>query len=539
MRLKNSLHRVLYLLFLPAVFLSSGSSYGQTSSMNSSSPADASVADSLRQLQQQVQQLQAAMQEMKEETGRYRAETVELRRELQATRRQLDTLQGPATAAAFRTADIQGAQETEKNQSDSSSADSKTIDQRMTRLEEDQQLLSAKVDDQYQTKVESGSKYRVKVSGLLLMNVFSNNGYTEHTEIPGVALATTPSTTGGNTGGSFGATFRQSEFGLEVHGPTLMGAKTSGHFMADFIGEFPETVNGSVSGNLHLRTGSVNLDWAHTSIVAGMDGIFFSPLYPTSFASLAIPAFTYSGNLYGWTPQVRIEHRWTSSEYSTITLSGGILDPLTGETPPNEFLRLPGAGESSRQPAYATRLAWSHRVFGRNLTLGAGGYYSRENWGFNRNINGWAANTDWIVPLGQYFTLSGKFYTGRAIGGLGAGIGRSVVFNGSLTDPATIVRGLPSTGGWAQLGFKPLPKLEFNAAAGQDNVTSADVRGFTQTTGYFNADLNRNRSEFVNFIYRPRSNLLFSTEFRTLRTFSVNGPSNRANQLNLIMGVLF
>ncbi|HEV2986876.1 MAG TPA: hypothetical protein VG759_00430, partial [Candidatus Angelobacter sp.] len=336
-----------------------------------------------------------------------------------------------------------------------------------------------------------------------------------------------------------GATFRQSQFGLEVYGPTWAGAKTSGHFMADFLGEFPETVNGSVSGTLRIRTGMARLDWAHTSIVAGMDGIFFSPLYPTSYASLAIPALTYSGNLYGWTPQVRVEHRWAPSEYSAITLSGGILDPLTGETPPNEFLRVPGAGESSRQPAYASRLAWSRQLFGHTLSLGAGGYYSRQNWGFNRNINGWAATTDWTLPLGQYFTLSGKFYTGRAIGGLGAGIGRSVVFNGALTDPATIVRGLQSTGGWAQLGFKPLPKLEFNAAAGQDNVKASDVRGFTQTTGYFDADLNRNRSEFVNFIYRPRSNLLFSTEFRTLHTFSVTGNNNRANQLNLIMGILF
>ncbi len=371
------------------------------------------------------------------------------------------------------------------------------------------------------------------------MNVFSNKGFTDHFEVPSLALPATESTTGGNTGGSFGATFRQSEFGLEVYGPSLAGAKTSGYFTADFLGEFPETVNAAVSGTLRVRTGAVRLDWKNNSVVAGLDSLFFSPLYATSYASLAIPAFTYSGNLYGWTPQVRVEHRWTPSEYSTITLSGGILDPLTGETPPNEFLRIPGAGESSRQPAYATRLAWSHRAFGRNLTLGAGGYYSRENWGFNRNINGWAATTDWVVPLGQYFTLSGKFYTGRAIGGLGAGIGRSVVFNGSLTDPATIVRGLPSIGGWAQLGFKPLPKLEFNAAAGEDNVNSADVRGFTQTIGYFDADLNRNRSEFVNFIYRPRSNLLFSTEFRTLRTFSVNGASSRANQLNLIMGVLF
>jgi hypothetical protein len=539
MRLKDSLHRVLYLPILLVVFLSSGSICGQTSSANSSSSENASVADSIRQLQQQVQQLQAAMQAMQEEAGRYRAETGQLRRELQATRLQLEALRGGPADVAYRTPLTAGAQETEKSQTESSSADSKTVDERITRLEEDQQLLSAKVEDQYQTKVESGSKYRVKLSGMLLMNLFSNQGFTDHLEIPGVALPATDSLTGGNTGGSFGATFRQSQFGLEVYGPTFAGAKTSGHFMADFFGEFPETVNGSASGSFRIRTGAVRLDWSHTSLVAGIDGIFFSPLYPTSFASLAIPALTYSGNLYGWTPQVRIEHRWTSSEHSTITLSAGILDPLTGETPPNEFLRIPGAGESSRQPAYATRLAWSQRVFGRNLTLGAGAYYSRENWGFNRNINGWAANTDWIVPLGQYFTLSGKFYTGRAIGGLGAGIGRSVVFNGSLTDPATIVRGLPSTGGWAQLGFKPLPKLEFNAAAGQDNVTSADVRGFTQTTGYFDADLNRNRSEFVNFIYRPRSNLLFSTEFRTLRTFSVTGSSSRANQLNLIMGVLF
>jgi hypothetical protein len=539
MRLKNSIHQFLYISILLMVFLFAGSSCGQTRSANSNAPESASVAEAIHQLQMQVQQLQLAMQEMKEETGRYRAETIELRRELQATHRKLDTLQAAASPVAFSVSDGPGTQETEKNQSESSSADSKTVDQRVTRLEEDQELLSAKVEEQYQTKVESNSKYRVKLSGILLMNLFSNKGFMDHIEVPGVALPATESITGGNTGGSFGATFRQSQIGVEVHGPSVAGAQTSGNFVADFFGEFPETVNGNVSGSLRIRTGTARLDWSRTSVVAGIDGTFFSPLYPTSYASLAVPALSYSGNLYSWTPQVRIEHRWTPSEYSTVTLSGGILDPLTGETPANEFLRVPGAGESSRQPAYATRLAWSRRIFGRPMTLGAGGYYSRENWGFNRNINGWAANTDWIVPLGRYFTLSGKFFTGRAIGGLGAGIGRSVVFNGSLTDPATTVRGLQSTGGWAQLAFKPFPKLEFNAATGQDNVKAGDLRGFTQTTGYFDEDLNRNRSEFVNFIYRPRSNLLFSTEFRTLHTFAVTGTNSRANQLNLIMGVLF
>ncbi len=74
MQLKGSRHRIFYLPILLVIFLSSGSICGQTSSINSSSPQDESVADSVRQLQQQVQQLQVAMQQMQEETGRYRAE---------------------------------------------------------------------------------------------------------------------------------------------------------------------------------------------------------------------------------------------------------------------------------------------------------------------------------------------------------------------------------------------------------------------------------------------------------------------------------
>jgi regulator of replication initiation timing len=539
MRLKNSLHQQFSYLFLFVFGFGLQSGWAQAPDTKATPSGESSLADTVRQLQLQLQQLQTSMQEMKEETGRYRAETLQLRHELQAAREKLDTVDVSSTATSSPASSSAGPQEALHSQGESSSADTRTSDQRIAKLEEDQQLLAGKVEEQYQTKVESASKYRVRLSGMLLMNVFSNKGFVDHFEVPSIALPTTPSETGGNTGGSFGATFRQSQFGLEIHGPSLAGAKTSGDFVADFFGEFPETINGASSGALRLRTGIVRMDWSHTSLVAGQDSIFFSPLYPTSFASLAIPAFSYSGNLYGWMPQVRVEHRWTISEDSTVTLSGGILDPLTGETPPNEFLRQPGAGESGRQPGYGGRLAWSRYIFGQPFAIGAGGYYNRENWGFNRNINGWAATTDWIVPFGEYFSLSGKFYAGHAIGGLGAGMGRSVVFNGPLANLGTTVRGLQSIGGWAQIKFKPLAKLEFNAAAGQDNASAGDIRGFTQTTGYFDARLTRNRSEFANFIYQPRSNLLFSTEFRTLRTFAINGTSNRANQLNLIMGVLF
>ena len=508
------------------------SSFAQQTGGKKASAEEQSLSDSVRQMQQQIQQLQTVVQELKEEAGHYREETVELRRELQVTREKLDLVVSARTPAGLQVEQKVSASATPQAQ-DSSSPD------RIAKLADDVQLLNSKVDEQYQTKVESASKYRVRLSGMLLMNIFSNTGNPDHIEVPSVALPTTQSLTGGNTGGSFGATVRQSQIGLEVYGPTLAGAKTRGDFVVDFFGEFPEAPNQSSSGTFRVKTGTVRLDWARTSLVGGLDNLFVSPVYPTSFASLAVPALSYSGNLWAWAPQLRVEHRFTASENSTFTLSGGILDPLTGETPPNEFLRFPGAGEASRQPAYGTRLQWDRRVHDQSLMVGVGSYYSRQNWGFNRNVDGWAATLDWNIPLQKYFSVSGKFYRGRAIGGIGGGMGRSVVWDRPLSDPASVVRSIPSIGGWGQIKFKPAARLEFNAAAGEDDNTANAIRGFAATTGYFAANLNRNRSEFANFIYRPRSNLLFSTEFRTLRTFTVDGASQKANQLNLIMGVLF
>ena len=77
----------------------------------------------------------------------------------------------------------------------------------------------------------------------------------------------------------------------------------------------------------------MRMDWKDTSVVVGQDSSFFSPLSPTSFASLAVPALNYAGNLWAWTPQVRIEHRFEISSDQNIMIQGGIMDNLTGEFP--------------------------------------------------------------------------------------------------------------------------------------------------------------------------------------------------------------
>ena len=512
--------------------------------------ASDSLNDSVRELRDQVRELQAAVAVMRSDWQQARTETEELRRELDEVRGQPAPRNAVLRDAVERSAVTNSGASPASPQNvvqngapENRLPESQKEDQRVDRkkgehaasLEEEYQLLSGKVDDQYQTKVESASKYRLRLSGIVLMNLVSNQGVVDSIDLPTLAYARPA----GDSGGSFGATLRQSEIGFEAFGPAVAGAKTRADLQLDLSGGFPPVPNGIDSGLVRLRTGTMRMDWTNTSIVVGQDAIFFSPNSPTSFASLAVPALSSAGNLWAWVPQIRVEHRVTLGEESSLILQGGILDPVSGEAPSSSSYRLAGPGEASRQPAYGTRIAWTRNVFGQPLRLGVGGFYSRQDYGFRRTVDGWAGMTDIELPLSHQFSLSGKLYRGRALGGLYGGIGRSVLFSGDPASANTQVQVLNSVGGWAQLKYRPASKWEFNAAFGMDNPYATDLRYFPYPQSYGDATLARNQGSFVNVIYRPRSDLLFSAEFRHLTTYTITNGGNSASHLNLMMGVLF
>lgn len=487
----------------------------------------------LEELATQIRQLQATLAEVRAGTEQARTESAALRQELAATQKELALvlrkLSEPQPTQETNTAyngAIAGAT-TEQTPPHNS--------QRVAHLAEDMQLLSDKVNDQYQTKVESASKYRVRLSGFLVLNVFGNRGNVDNQDMPSLAR---PKTSFGSEG-NFGATIRQSRLGLQVSGPTLAGARTSGDLSFDFFGGFPSTSDGVTMGLMRLRTGRMRMDWKNASVVVGQDEPFFSPLSPSSLASLALPALSYSGNLWVWTPQARVESRIAISEESKLELQVGILDPLTGEPPYSQFYRYPQAGERGRQPAYASRVAWSRKAWGESLTLGVGGYYARQNWGYDRNVDSWAVTADWSVPLGPRFAWTGEFYRGRALGGLGGGTGRSTLYSGALTDPAVMVAGLNSFGGWSQLKFMATQKLELNTAFGEELPFERDLERFPNSMSYYDPTIERNQSGFFNMIYHARSNLLFSAEYRKLWTARTYEDKSTADQVNLSVGVLF
>jgi hypothetical protein len=101
--------------------------------------------------------------------------------------------------------------------------------------QDDWDILNARIEEQRQVKVESGARYRLKLSGLVLFNVSAIGGHVNNLDLPDVAVPTSP----GSSSGSLSASVRQSIVGLTGIGPEVLGARTSGDLQMDFFGGLP------------------------------------------------------------------------------------------------------------------------------------------------------------------------------------------------------------------------------------------------------------------------------------------------------------
>lgn len=498
------------------------------------------LLQAVRELKAEVGQLNTRLEQVSAAEAKSEAENQRLQEELAAVTQRIQSLEAPAKSTALTPISYQPPRPAPPQASPvtvdpGQAGHHESIEDQLARLEEKTDLLDAKVADQYQTKVESGSKYRLRLSGIFLLNLYGNTGSVDNQDFPEIAEETEP----GVSDRAFGGSLRQSQINLEGFGPDLAGAHTSANLSVDFAGNLLEESNGAWMGGVRLRTGVFRMDWANTSLVAGQDALFFVPLSPTSLASLAVPAMSYSGNLWGWTPQVRVEHRFALAGDSQVTVAAGILDQLTGDTPSPGQERDPSWGEQSGQPGYAAHIGWSKKTANGIWGIGAGGYYGRQYWGFNRGVDGWAGTVDLRVPLNRYFEFSAAYYRGRSVGGFGGGVGQTVLFNGDPGLASTSVYGLNSQGGWAQLTFKPRQDFSLNAAFGQDNPFASQLRLYPVVPSEYEEPLLKNQSWFVNGIYQLRSNILFSVEFRRYATNDLGPDRYFANSANLSLGYLF
>jgi hypothetical protein len=418
----------------------------------------------------------------------------------------------------------------------SSNAGQVSLEDRVASLGEQQDILKAQVKLHDQSKVESSSKYPVRINGLILFNAFVNDGVVDNLDLPEIAGAPTI----GVSNGSVGAGLRQTILGIDAVGPRLGEARTFANVDVDFFAGLSYGNFGTSAGTVRMRTASINMEWKENSLQVGMEGPLISPLSPTSYATVAQPGMAWAGNLWTWAPQVRFEHRIPLADGSHLGLDLGLWDSPGAGASASELVRLPTAGELAKQPAYEGRVSYSRDVEGHSLKLGLGGYYERQSYTSGLSVDAWAATADWLLPISRHFEVSGEGYRGRSLGGLGGGVYKDVVIG---TDPVTglpAMRPLNAIGGWTQLKTRFGHMLETNAVIGQDSGFAQDFHALILPPNATPLQL-RARNEMIvgNMIFKPKTYFILSPEYRRIMTWPINSPVRIANIFTFSVGYEF
>ena len=485
------------------------------------------VAPSVLHAQQQTdaQAMAARLQSMEQKLDAQQREIEADRAALAALRSQVAAMTAGATAA---TPNPEGA---------TSSSDISALRQAVADLRDEQSVQQSEIAVHEQSKVETRSRYNLKVGGLILFNAFQNDGSVDSIDVPAVAMQRSA----GQSHGSEGASLRQSLISLDATGPQFWGAHSYANLQVDFFGGLSTADYATTAGSVRMRSATVETDWPSWRIHAGLERLIAASSSPTSFATVGEPAMAWSGNLWAWLPQFAVEKRWDLSDTRELSLTAALVDVPDPSPSSNGYDRTASAAERSRYPGSELRAGYA---WGRDRAsfIGASGYFSPHDYGSAGRVNAWAALTDWNFVLPAHLALSGQAYKGQALGGIGGGTFKDVVtaYYGSPGEYAPHREiGLHDQGGWTQLKFKPTDRFELNGAFGMDNSTAYQlwISGETPSNAY--NGLARNQTFLGNAIFRPRASILLSVEYRKLRSWQLTSTANEANIVGLAAGYEF
>ena len=467
--------------------------------------AQETVSEKIDKLDAQMTQVQAQL----EQSAR---ELKDIQQQLSALRGQAEipgkeTIEGPSIAPAAQLAAA------------------------VEELREKQDVQESQLAIQEQAKVGSESKYPVTVSGMILMNSFVNTRAVDTVPTPAVALS---------GAGATGITLRQSVVGIDASGPHLFGAHSHADLRIDFDGSQSATYSTAI-GSVRLRTAHAELDWLHAKAFFSFDRPILSPDSPTSLTAVAQPALAWSGNLWAWNPQAGVSESFPVHRALALQMQTAVIDV---EDPYNQFTSSaaspytpPSTGEQSRWPGVEGRLSLLGPLADSEAHLGVGGFFAPHRTSGGTTYNSWAGTMDFGVPISSHLQMIGSAYRGQALGGLGEGADKDVVYR--IYGNEAYFRTLDDMGGWVQAKQKINERLEFNEAFGMDNVPAYQLVPFAIAgpDNYYN--FARNRTFTSNVIYKPSAYLLYSIEYRRIASSFVDSPTTSSDVIGVAAGYRF
>lgn len=468
-----------------------------------------------------LQRVSAALARAQAEITLYQQQLDELQHEIRELQQQI------AATAPGQPRTLPPTEETAIQTNSSATA---STERSLSELRERQDMTESQIATHEETKVETESKYPLKLSGLVLLNGFVNTRRVDIPPDPTYALSGS---------GSTGLSMRQTVLGFDARGPHFAGATSHADLRIDFFGYGGNQDGYSAGGILRLRTAHAALKWPNTELFAELDRSLIAPNEASSLVAVAQPVFAWSGDLWVWNPQVGVTHSFLFNGATHLAMQLGLIE--AGDP------RLPNAttattsstlAERSRWPGTEARIAIGTGKHNEGTEFGLGGYFSTHRTSDGIRFNAWAVTADSRVRLGEHIQFLGSAYRGMAIGGLGAGgyIDYFYQYRGNKE----FLRPLDAVGGWAQLKVKPQEKIELNGGFGIDNPFAKEIRSAeTLAAGPGYTGVARNRQVFANFIYTPSSYLLLSLEYRRLWSSYAAGSTYFSDAIGMGAGYRF
>ncbi|MGB6742432.1 MAG: hypothetical protein WBE38_02160 [Terracidiphilus sp.] len=491
-------------------------------------------ATSQATLSEQIQGLTNAI-------ARTQSQLDESQRELNEMRKQLDALQGQV-ARGEPAANPPATQHTADSSSAAAGAPETTAAE-IDDLRERETVAESEIATHEQDKVESESKYPVKITGMLLLNGFVNTNAVNAAATPAIAVPGS---------GSTGASARQTVLGFDARGPHLFGARTYADLRVDFAGNPQASASSAAYNNgsgtlLRLRTMHAALQWSQTEAFFSLDRPITSPDTPTSLTAVSEPALAWSGNLWTWNPQVGVRQNLRLGNSRDMNLEATLIDVGDAPLSPSNVVAsgttptVSSSGEQSRWPGVEARVSVLRT--GTNEAgshIGVGGFFAPHRTALGDNFDSWAATLDARLLLPAHFEMTASAYRGLALGGLGGGAYKDFAYAVSPASGKYYFTALDDAGGWVELKEKFSQRFEANAAFGMDNVFSHELRPYAAAAaGNFYQGLARNHTYTGNLIFSPSAYLLFSLEYRHIESTPVVGAPSGSNVIGLGAGYKF
>jgi hypothetical protein len=424
-------------------------------------------------------------------------EIVQLRAELATIRAELEALKQLVTQAHRTTASAPGGLTTINDVQPATPAQPPQPDPRI-------EMLQTQVAELAQSKVESTTRFPVKIFGTVHTHAFANSGEPNWLDVPNLAQ---PSTPDGRTG-TFSATARQTRIGITADGPTLGSARTSGVLALDFFGGVPGFQTGQVMALPRLLVGFARIETDRVALQAGQDHVILAPRDPSSLAAFAFPSLFRSGNLYLRAPQARVE----TALGGNLRLTAGILAPIGGDLVGEDYRFVPPAlgGERSRHPAFQAHLGYASTAATdapRRAAFGVSGHFGRE-----RRADGthesWAGAIDFAVRRDR-IGLAGELFSGDNVDAFGGALGLDA----------------RAEGGWAEIQIFPTTRLSAAAGAGVDRLRTDPIV----------VPRRRNRSYFGNLKYSLTPEVDAGFEYTWLGTLPGSGAERKNHHFDWVL----